>query len=190
MFRGTDTKELGQMMTVREGLFSLERVAGLISLSLLSGDCVATQHEREVCCGPFPRAVAVTFQSKGYADAEDAEFQLGADLEERGGMYVWVVPRALTTLYLRTVGWESLYMLLCRPSLPRACIFYSWSYQALGECFADTRAGSQWIDCAQRASWLGFDFPLPTYMPPTPGNKNILGTAIPPIWQRRRDWKH
>ena len=25
-------------------------------------------------------------QSKAYADAEDAEFQLGADLEERGGM--------------------------------------------------------------------------------------------------------
>lgn len=27
-------------------------------------------------------------QTKAYADAEDAEFQLGADLEERGGMVV------------------------------------------------------------------------------------------------------
>lgn len=29
---------------------------------------------------------AIALQSKAYADAEDAEFQLGADLEERGGM--------------------------------------------------------------------------------------------------------
>lgn len=31
-------------------------------------------------------SAALFCQAKGYADAEDAEFQLGADLEERGGV--------------------------------------------------------------------------------------------------------
>lgn len=36
--------------------------------------------------------VLFILQSKSYADAEDAEFQLGADLEERGGM-IWRLSR-------------------------------------------------------------------------------------------------
>lgn len=49
-------------------------------LSVLFFVLTALQHD--LLCSVLLR------QSKGYADAEDAEFQLGADLEERGGTVV------------------------------------------------------------------------------------------------------
>lgn len=107
--------------------------------------------------------VGVTLQSKAYADAEDAEFQLGADLEERGGMSglchllrelnpgtrAWSLPRAHS---LAQPSEE-----VCAFSVDEATKSRVDGVQAL------TRTGSR---AAMLNACLGWALLLPTFMAP------------------------
>ena len=57
----------------------------MLRLPISSRSCNAPA-DPVVCCDTRILCNAVSSQTKAYADAEDAEFQLAADLEERGGM--------------------------------------------------------------------------------------------------------
>ena len=57
----------------------------MLRLPIYSRSCNAPA-DPVVCCDTRILCNAVSSQTKAYADAEDAEFQLAADLEERGGM--------------------------------------------------------------------------------------------------------